>query len=106
MSISRALESDAVLIGAAIVGVYLLSTKAGQEIVAKLTAGAVNTAAGAVDGAASGVVLGVGDALGVPRTNRQLCQIAIDSDNWLDASKYCTLSELFAWEKSYIPPDP
>lgn len=103
MSIARALEHDAVLIGAVLIGFYFLSTRAGQELVAKVTSAAVDAA----DNAAAGVVLGVGDAIGVPRTNRQLCQIAIDSDNWLDATKYCTLSELFAWQKStYIPPDP
>lgn len=104
--IAAALKSDAILIGAALVGVYLLSTKAGQELVAKITAGAVTTAAEAAEGAAAGVVLGIGDVVGVPRTNRQLCQIAIDSGNYLDATKYCTLSELFAWQESYIPPDP
>lgn len=104
--IAAALKSDAILIGAALVGVYLLSTKAGQELVAKVTASAAGVAVDAVDGAASGVVLGIGDVVGVPRTNRQLCQIAINSGNYLDATKYCTLSELFAWQESYVPPDP
>jgi hypothetical protein len=102
MSIARALEHEAVLVGAVLVGVYFLSTRAGQELVAKVTSAAVDAA----DNAAAGVVLGVGDSIGVPRTNRQLCQLAIDSDNWFEASKYCTVSELFAWQKSYIPPDP
>lgn len=106
MSLTKALESDAVLIGAAIVGVYFLSTSAGQQLVQKIASSAAGAAAGAADSVIGGTVTGIGQAIGVPLTNHQRCQIAIDSGDFWEASKYCTASELFAWQKSDIQPDP
>jgi hypothetical protein len=51
-------------------------------------------AAGAVidlaDGVISGAAKGIGDIIGVPRTSKTACQIAMESGNTWDASKYCS----------------
>lgn len=38
---------------------------------------------------ATGIVLGVGDAVGIPRTDVDKCQAHVDAGEWLDASFYC-----------------
>lgn len=42
-----------------------------------------------VDGAVAGVAYGVGDKLGVPRTEKTACQKALDEGRTLDASFAC-----------------
>ncbi len=42
-----------------------------------------------VDGAASGVVYGIGDAVGIPRTDETACQKAMREGRTLDASFAC-----------------
>lgn len=41
----------------------------------------------------SGGVLGVGDALGIPRTEARRCQAAIEARDWFEASKACPAGE-------------
>jgi hypothetical protein len=45
--------------------------------------------ASAVDGAASGVVVGAGSVLGLPDTDAAKCQAAMESGNYMDASLFC-----------------
>jgi hypothetical protein len=106
MSISRALENDAVLIGAALVGVYLLSTGTGQQLVQKIAASLGGTAVDAADNVIAGTVKGIGEAVGIPNTNPQLCQIAINSGDVWAASLYCPLGDFLAFKQTYVPPDP
>lgn len=96
MSIARALESDAVLIGAAIVGIYFLSTKAGQQLVANVAEASVNAAGNA----ATGAVIGIGKAVGVPATNLDQCQRDIDAGDVWAASFSCPAGRWLAFEKS------
>lgn len=57
------------------------------------SAGGVAAAAvGVLGDAAAGVVVGIGDVLGVPRTDEERCQAALASGSSLDASKYCPAS--------------
>jgi len=57
-----------------------------------VAAGAASALVGAVGDAASGVVLGIGDALGVPRTDMTECERAIAEGRTLDASFACPAS--------------
>jgi len=52
-------------------------------------AGVASAAVDAVDGVVSGAALTVGDAIGVPRTNRTECQKALDEGRTWDASFAC-----------------
>lgn len=54
-----------------------------------VAAGAASALVGAVGDAASGVVLGIGDAFGVPRTDMTECERAIAEGRTLDASFAC-----------------
>lgn len=54
-----------------------------------VAAGAVSAAVGAVGDAASGAVLGIGDAFGVPRTDMTACEQAIAEGRTWDASFAC-----------------
>ena len=102
MSASDALAHDGLLIGAALVGLYLLSTKAGQQLAASVG----QAAAEAAGNVASGAVVGIGQAVGIPPTNRTQCQIDIDNGDVWAASFSCPLGDFLRFEKSYIPPDP
>lgn len=54
-----------------------------------LIADAAGGVVGAVDDVASGVVIGIGEALGIPRTNETECEKALrEGRNW-DASFMC-----------------
>lgn len=52
-------------------------------------AGAASALVGAVGDAASGAVLGVGDVLGIPRTDMSECERALAEGRTLDASFAC-----------------
>lgn len=54
-----------------------------------VAAGVAKALFGAAGDAASGVVLGIGDALGVPRTDMTECERAIAEGRTLDASFAC-----------------
>ncbi len=54
-----------------------------------VAAGAASALVGAVGDAASGVVLGIGDAIGVPRTDMTACEQAIAEGRTWDASFAC-----------------
>jgi hypothetical protein len=49
----------------------------------------VGGAAGAAVNVAEGAVLGVGDAVGIPRTDKTECQKALDEGRYWDASFSC-----------------
>lgn len=55
----------------------------------KVGAAAGGAVVDAVDGVVSGVVLGIGDKVGVPRTNKTECHLAMEQGRTLDASFAC-----------------
>ncbi len=66
----------------------------------------VGTAAGrAVVDAATGTVLGIGDGLGLPRTDQATCDAAMAAGDWLTASLYCGVGNTFMqWYQSPSTP--
>ncbi len=70
----------------------------GQGGGAEDAAKGVGVTGSVVTGAASGVVLGVGDVVGVPRTDLQACQLAIRSADNLAASQYCSAGVFARWQ--------
>lgn len=58
--------------------------------------GAAADAVGAVADAGAGVVLGVGDVLGVPRTEVTRCEAAKAAGNLWEVSLYCPASDYLA----------
>jgi hypothetical protein len=74
------IERDALILGAAAVGVYLLMKNAGK------LAGAV---VGAAADAGAGAAIAVGDVLGVPHTNMTECEKAIAEGRTWDSSFVC-----------------
>lgn len=89
---------NALLMGAALGVLGLIALRAIQAGAASVTvtetvAGAVGVAADA----AAGVVLGIGDEVGVPRTDQMLCDISKARGDVLGASKYCTAGDFLLW---------
>lgn len=77
-------------------GVFWYLKNRGHQFASDVTSGVVSTAGNVVTGAAEGVVLGVGDVLGVPRTDEQKCAEAqANASNW-DVAKFCTMGQ--AWD--------
>lgn len=68
----------------------------GGGVVQEVAATVANAAAGAVGNVASGAVLGVGDAVGVPRTNETACAAALREGRLWDASFACPASDFLA----------
>lgn len=75
------------LAGAAIAAIAFVVKKNGG--LAGVAAGAASALVGAVGDAASGAVLGIGDVLGVPRTDMTECERALAEGRTLDASFAC-----------------
>lgn len=59
----------------------------------KGVAGVVGDVVGVAADASAGVVLGVGDVVGLPRTDESACAAARADGRWLDASFYCPAGE-------------
>lgn len=68
----------------------------GGGVVQEVVATVAEAAAGAVGDAASGAVLGIGDAIGVPRTDEQECAAALREGRMWDASFACPASDFIA----------
>lgn len=78
----RTLEVGALAIGALVVGVVVYKTaKAGAAVVGQVAA--------TVDTAVAAPVLGIGDVLGIPRTNLSACEQAKAEGRTWDASFAC-----------------
>jgi hypothetical protein len=82
------------LLGVGLVGAAWYVAKKG---VTEAAAGAV----GAVGNAAGGAVLGVGDVLGVPRTNETECERAIREGRTWDASFACPAGRFLSYLAGY-----
>lgn len=59
------------------------------RLVGKVTEGVVGGAGQVIVRTGEGAVLGIGDAIGIPRTDAEKCEAAIKAGNTLDASFYC-----------------
>lgn len=88
----------ALFAAAAGVALYVLKKGSLQAAAADAAAAVVGATGSVVGGAASGVVLGVGDLVGVPRTDLQACQLAIRSADNLAASQYCSAGVFARWQ--------
>lgn len=84
----------ALYMAAAGVALYVIKKGSIQTAVADAAAGVVKVPASV----ASGVVQGVGDLVGVPRTDLQSCQLAIRSADNLAASQYCSAGVFARWQ--------
>jgi hypothetical protein len=87
---------------AVIAGAYLVN-KASAALDGA-TPGSIGVATGAgIVNAGTGAVIGLGDGLGIPRTDTDLCaQAKADGRTW-DASKYCTAGDFLAYMVTPAP---
>ena len=96
-------EVGALAIGVAVLGVAVYVWKKGGigGAVADLAAGAV----GVANSAAGGVVNGLGDVIGIPRTSQTECERAISEGRTWDASFACPAGQFLGslWTKSASP---
>lgn len=83
---------------AAGVALYVIKKGSLQAAAADAVAGVVGSAGNVVTGAASGVVLGVGDVLGIPRTDLEKCKECIRNADNYGASKYCSAGVFAKWQ--------
>lgn len=86
------------LLGAAGVALYVIKKGGLQGAVAGVTAGAAGVAGDFAKGAAKGAVLGVGDVIGLPRTDLSDCKKAILMADNGDASFYCSAGVFARWQ--------
>lgn len=86
--------------GLSAAGVALYVIKKGSVAAAAqdAVAGAISGIGSLAGGVGGGVVLGVGDLLGVPRTNESRCEMAKRLGNSWDASKYCDAGDFISWQ--------
>lgn len=92
------LSTDTVLIvggiGAAVLAVWWLSRQGNAQALGEtIGSAAVET----VVGAATGVVLGAGDAVGIPRTNMSECERAKAEGRTWDASFACPAGDFIKY---------
>ncbi len=85
---------------AAATGVALYVIKKGslQAAAADAVAGVVGATGNVVTGAVSGVGLGIGDIVGLPRTSIDKCKECIRNADNLGASKYCSAGVFAKWQ--------
>jgi hypothetical protein len=79
---------------AGVVVLYVIKKGGIAGAVAGVTSGAV----GVAGSAAGGVVLGVGDILGVPRTDVEECKACISRGDNVGASKSCSAGVFAKWQ--------
>lgn len=88
--------------GAAGVALYIIKKGSLEAAAQGAVAGVVGQAGSVVIGGAEGVILGLGDAIGLPRTDLTKCQQAMKAgDNWR-ASYECDASTFLAWQRRGI----
>ena len=83
---------------AAGVALYIIKKGSLKAAAADAVAAVVGTAGNVATGAASGVVLGIGDVAGVPRTDLAKCKACIQAGDNYGASKYCSLGVFSTWQ--------
>lgn len=89
-------KQEVIALGAVVlVGFFVIMNA--RKVAQASAAAAVNAVGGAVVGAAEGTILGIGDVLGVPRTDTEKCKAACAAGNAFDAMAYCTVGEYTSW---------
>lgn len=87
---------------AAGVALYIIKKGSLQAAAQGAVAGVVGQAGSAAIGAAEGVIYGIGDVVGLPRTETTKCQEAMArGDNW-SASFHCPAATFLDWQKRGI----
>lgn len=81
------------------IGVGLVA--AAWYVAGKGVAGATAAVVGAAGEAASGAVLGIGDVIGIPRTNETECERAIREGRTWDASFACPAGRFLSYLAGY-----
>jgi hypothetical protein len=88
--------------GLAVAGVafFYLYGKGGGGFMQDVGKGAAGAVIDLGTGIAAGTALGIGDAIGVPRTEKTKCQAAKDAGSRWEASLYCPAGEFlgFMWD--------
>lgn len=88
-------KNTALIIGAGLIIIFA------PKILEALTAAIVRGAGSAASNVASGVILGAGDVIGVPRTDTAdsiaRCQAAKESGDCVAAMTYCPTTDYLAW---------
>lgn len=84
LSLGNNPEVTVIVVGGVALVVYLALRGFGG-VAKDVTKAAVNTATGA----AAGVVVGAGQAVGIPDTDQARCEDAIARKDYWDASKFC-----------------
>ncbi len=91
------ISDDLVLKGAAVLAglglIWWVSRPGNAAALAQRVAGAAVDTAGEV---ATGTVIGLGKAVGVPETNQTQCQKDVAAGNWWDASFSCPASDFLS----------
>lgn len=59
------------------------------RLIGKTVIGAGKAAGGVIVDAGTGLVIGIGEAVGIPQTSASLCELAISEGRYWDASFYC-----------------
>lgn len=83
--------APAVLIVGAVLALWLLRRGVGG-VASDVAQAGVNAAVGV----ASGAVVGIGQAVGIPETNADACQLALDEGRYWDASFSCPAPRFLA----------
>jgi len=77
-------------VGAAVLGVLvLMAKKPGQGFVQSVGSTVGSAVVDLTDGVVSGVAETIGDKIGVPRTDKTACQLALEQGRTWDASFAC-----------------
>ena len=87
----------AALIGAGAIAVLALGLYVARKGVAGAAAGITSGAIGAVVDAGAGVVVGLGQVVGIPATNETECEKAKREGRTWDASFACPAADFLTW---------
>lgn len=82
-------STQTLMVGAVALGVVAFGLYVAKKGVTDATAGAVGVVGDVVADVGAGVVLGVGDVIGIPRTNETECEKAKREGRTWDASFAC-----------------
>lgn len=88
----------AYLAAAGVVALYVIKKGSLENAAAGVTAGVINGAGSVIMGAANGAVIGIGNTIGVPATDYNLCQKAIMQGDNLGASFNCSAGVFTKWQ--------
>jgi len=97
-------ESKYLVLGAAVAAVLLMVLVKKKGAAAAVGQEVGQAAVELVGGAATGVVLGAGDVLGIPRTEKSKCQQALGDGRIWDASFDCPAGDWAPAFFDYINP--